>query len=83
VLLPEITKAEAMQVGERMRANVEEKVNHGAPWPMRITVSIGVATFPEDGKTPEDLLVAADQALYMAKRLGRNRVRGAKDLAVG
>ncbi len=83
VLLPEITKAEAMQVGERMRANVEEKVNQGTPWPMRITVSIGVATFPEDGKTPEELLVAADQALYMAKRLGRNLVRGAKDVAVG
>jgi diguanylate cyclase (GGDEF)-like protein len=82
VLLPETTKAEAMQVGERMRANVEEKVNHGTPWPLRITVSIGVATFPEDGKTPEELLIAADQALYLAKRHGRNRVRGAKDVTL-
>ena len=70
--------------GRRAHAGqVEEKVNHGAPWPMRITVSIGVATFPEDGKTPEDLLVAADQALYVAKRKGRNRVRGARDLRGG
>ena len=81
VLLPETTKAEAMQVGERMRAAVEEKVNTGTLWPMRITVSIGVASFPEDGKSPEDLLVAADQALYQAKRQGRNRVRGAGAMA--
>lgn len=80
VLLPETTKAEALQVGERMRATVEESINRGRPWPHRITVSIGVATFPEDGKTHEDLLVAADQALYLAKRQGRNRVRGAKDV---
>jgi diguanylate cyclase (GGDEF)-like protein len=78
VLLPETTKAEALQVGERMREAVETRINESTPWPQRITVSVGVATFPEDAKNAEDVLEAADQALYVAKRQGRNRVVGAK-----
>jgi diguanylate cyclase (GGDEF)-like protein len=78
VILPETTKAEALQVGERMRASVETSVNTERVWPMKITVSIGVASFPEDGKTGEQLLVAADQAMYQAKRQGRNLVVGWK-----
>jgi diguanylate cyclase (GGDEF)-like protein len=76
VMLPETTKAEALQVAERMRANVEAKVNSERVWPTSITVSIGVAAFPEDGKSVEKLLAAADQAMYAAKRQGRNRVVG-------
>jgi len=78
VLLPETTKAEAMQVAERMRESVEVKINDGNAWTQRITVSVGVATFPEDGATAETVLEAADQALYVAKRQGRNKVIGAK-----
>lgn len=78
VILPETTKGEAMQVAERMRAAVEERINKDTPWPTRVTVSIGVATFPEDGKSSEQLLIAADQAMYVAKRQGRNRVVGAR-----
>lgn len=43
-----------------------------------ITLSIGVAIFPQDGKTSEQLIQAADQALYRAKVEGRNRVVIAK-----
>jgi diguanylate cyclase (GGDEF)-like protein len=39
-----------------------------------ISVSIGGATFPEDGTSSEDLLVRADERLYRAKREGKNRV---------
>lgn len=78
VLLPETTKAEALQVGERMREAVEARINENTTWPQRITVSVGVATFPEDAKSAEALLEASDQALYVAKRQGRNRVVGAK-----
>ncbi|MDP3155287.1 MAG: diguanylate cyclase [Archangium sp.] len=79
VLLPETTKSEAMQVAERMRLAVEEKINDGkTPWPAKVTVSIGVGTFPEDGKSGEQVLSAADQAMYVAKRQGRNRVIGAR-----
>ena len=79
VLLPETTKSEAMQVAERMRIAVETRINDGATaWPTSVTVSIGVGTFPEDGKNGEQVLVAADQAMYVAKRQGRNRVIGAR-----
>ena len=82
VLLPETTKSEAMQVAERMRIAVETKINSGPAWPTLVTVSIGVGTFPEDGKTGEQVLVAADQAMYVAKRQGRNRVIGARGVIV-
>ena len=73
-LLPETSKAVAGQVAERMRYAVESELNADTKWPQRITVSIGVATFPDDGKSPEQVLSAADQALYVAKHQGRNRV---------
>ena len=44
------------------------------------TVSIGVSSYPEHGGTPEVLLRMADQALYRAKQLGRNKVTSANDL---
>ncbi len=79
VILPETTKSEAMQVAERMRQAVETRINSGErTWPNKVTVSIGVATFPEDGKSGEQVLTAADQAMYVAKRQGRNRVIGAR-----
>ncbi len=73
-LLPETSKTVAGQVAERMRSAVETELNADGRWPQKITVSIGVATFPDDGKTGEQALEAADQALYVAKRQGRNRV---------
>lgn len=78
VILPETSKAEALQVAERMRAAVESKVNEGGPWRQTVTVSIGVAVFPEDGRSAEPLLAAADAAMYVAKRQGRNRVVGSR-----
>lgn len=42
--------------------------------PLHVTVSAGIATFPLDGGTLDDLLVAADRRLYAAKREGRNRI---------
>ena len=40
-----------------------------------MTVSMGVATFPEDGESEEKVIGAADRALYAAKQAGRNQVR--------
>lgn len=82
VLLPETTKTEAMQAAERMRLAVEAKINTpGEKWPGPVTVSIGVATLSEDGATGEGVVTAADQAMYVAKRQGRNRVVGARTVA--
>jgi diguanylate cyclase (GGDEF)-like protein len=68
VLLPEAPQERALQVAERLRAAVESKGLHGA------TVSVGVATFPQDGESAALLLSVADGALYRAKHRGRNRV---------
>jgi diguanylate cyclase (GGDEF)-like protein/PAS domain S-box-containing protein len=75
VILPETDKAAAMQTAERLRAAVERQafdIGDGTTVP--ITVSIGVATYPEQADSPEDVVKAADVALYAAKRAGRNRV---------
>ena len=48
-----------------------------SPWPRptgRVTASVGVATFPKDGRTATDVLLAADRACYVAKRGGRDRI---------
>jgi hypothetical protein len=44
------------------------------------TVSIGLATYPSDGETDEILLTSADEAMYIAKRMGRNQVRTAAEV---
>jgi len=74
-ILPETVKADATTFAERIRHGVETNIK--APDGARpLTVSVGLAAFPEDGKTAEELLRGADEALYASKRAGRNRVTG-------
>lgn len=75
--LPETTTEGARQLGERIRTSVAD-----LPFPgpegsggIPVTVSIGIAAFPEHGASPATLLRSADSALYAAKRGGRNRVQ--------
>lgn len=75
ILMPEASLAEATAVAERVRltvAAIDLKTPDGAD--VTATVSIGVALFPAHGRTPSDMLAAADRAVYQAKALGRNRV---------
>lgn len=73
VILPETSKADAMLFAERLRRGVAEGFK--APDSgSAVTVSVGVAAFPEDGKTHEEIYRAADSALYQSKQGGRNRV---------
>ena len=70
------TREEAAPILERLRADVQEHpFRHRDLQPAgRLTVSAGLAAFPEDGTTYEALLKSADDALYRAKNAGRNRI---------
>jgi len=71
VILPQIEAAALAIIAERVRASVES-----IPAPANgeaLTISIGGAMFPSDGKTVDELFHAADERLYEAKRGGRNR----------
>jgi len=69
-----------MKLAERLRHSAETSAPHqnedSCPVP-GYTLSLGVATFPEDAASIEELLLMADNAELMAKRLGKNRVYAA------
>ncbi len=71
VLLPDTTRLGALVVAERVRRRLEERFARSRP---QLTVSGGIAVFPEDAGTPADLIVRADAALYAAKAAGKNRI---------
>lgn len=70
IILPETSKEEAYKVAERIRKTIEAKTSIRA---MPITVSVGIANWPSDGVMREEIIRAADAALYCAKNSGRNR----------
>src|SRR3954451_15033134 len=71
LLAPDCDEHGAYMLSERIRSDVESSFASGNSSPL--TVSFGIATYPLHGQSAEALLRAADQALYAAKRLGRNR----------
>jgi diguanylate cyclase (GGDEF)-like protein/putative nucleotidyltransferase with HDIG domain len=70
LLLPETDEHGAYVIAERLRHHVRDAF---APDQVALTVSFGVAAYPTHGSTGDQLLGAADQALYVAKELGRDR----------
>jgi len=76
VVLPETDAEGALLVAERIRAGVERLTfaGIGVDETVRKTVSVGVATFPTHARSGSSLIVAADQAMYVAKRNGKNAV---------
>src|SRR3989338_16857 len=74
VILPSADKQQAFLEAENVRSAIQEKIVTIRRKPAAITVSIGVACFPQDARRSDDLLDKADSALYEAKRTGRNRV---------
>ncbi len=79
ILIAPETGAEGARIfAESLRRLVEEHPFEGG----RVTLSLGVATFPEDGTDGASLIAAADRALYQAKNSGRNRVCSARESAV-
>lgn len=78
VILPQTEKNEAFLIAERLRQNIERHpfVHQEILPSKRLTVSIGLASFPEDGPLPSELISSSDRALYQAKLKGKNTCCG-------
>ncbi len=76
ILLPDTGKKEAVRISEGIRQKIEQYPfrNMETQPSGKITVSIGVASFPENGTDALSLIREADKALYLAKNMGKNRV---------
>lgn len=82
VICPETEKVAVRLVADRLRHGIQRLQNENGT-PLGITASIGIASFPEDGDLPEEILQRADRALYEAKALGKNRVCCWGDFTIG
>jgi diguanylate cyclase (GGDEF)-like protein len=76
IILPDTNLVGADHLAQRLREEIETTgfAVSSSSNPVRLTISLGVASFPRDGQSKPDLLEAADVALYEAKDSGRNRV---------
>ena len=75
IVLPQTTPDAAAQIAERMRKSIEQNVflkKEG--YPLKMTASFGVASYPESAKSKEDLIRLADEAMYKVKYQTRNAV---------
>jgi len=76
ILLPETEFIGAYVVAEKIREGVEQISESLVTDPAATSVSIGLVSHPEDGSSTEELMVAADRAMYQAKSLGKNQISG-------
>lgn len=76
VILPQTDKKEALLIAERLREDIEKYVFvHEEILPQKkLTISLGIASCPEDGQTSSDLITTSDKLLYQAKNKGKNIV---------
>ncbi|MBM3243753.1 MAG: sensor domain-containing diguanylate cyclase [Candidatus Omnitrophica bacterium] len=75
IILPQTDKKEAIMIAERLRMDIEKFnfVHEDILPEKKLTVSLGISTFPEDGLLPTELISASDKFLYQAKNKGRNK----------
>ena len=76
MILPQTDKKEAFMIAERLRVDIEKHTfMHEEILPnKKLTVSLGISSFPEDGILSAELIAAADKFLYQAKNKGRNKI---------
>jgi diguanylate cyclase (GGDEF)-like protein len=77
VVLPNTDADGALRMAERIKQLIFDKpfLDEKAPLPRKITISMGVAVYPTDARSSEDLIGNAKSALYEAKKSGKNRIR--------
>ncbi len=81
VLMPDTSTAQALAVAERLRHEVASQVFSVGGGTIRCTISLGIATFPDDALSADGLLRCADEAMYAAKRAGKNTIRAYAQLS--
>jgi len=74
MFLPETSKKKAKKIAEEIRKAVKKETIEFRRVKTNVSVSIGLASFPEDTRVQDELILKADERLYMAKRQGRDRV---------
>jgi diguanylate cyclase (GGDEF)-like protein len=76
IILPQTPREEVTKIGERIRRQIEKAAFDGSGNidDLKVTVSVGISSFPENGRPNEELLSLVDQALYRAKGSGKNTV---------
>jgi two-component system cell cycle response regulator len=81
ILLVDTGHDHAMQIAERIRSTVADTwFDGGRGESMQLSLSVGVATYPDHGRSREELLDLSDKAMYRAKSVGRNKVCSANEL---
>ena len=73
LLLPNMACNVALERAEHWRTSFAEMVMYSGVTPVRVTLSVGIVSYPEHGASSEDLIRYADVSLYRAKMLGRNQ----------
>jgi diguanylate cyclase (GGDEF)-like protein len=74
VILPATSRADVFRLAEQLRISIGMKLFTAAEQVEQLTVSIGIATFPDDAGNADRLVLAAGHALFLAKQAGRNQV---------
>lgn len=74
IILTETDKGQALYAAERIRQAIASRQIRAYDEDLKITVSIGISTFPDDAGEIQTLIDKADESLYLAKKAGRNRV---------
>ena len=83
VLLPETDPTGAYVLAEKIRQEVAEITVPVGATTIKPSISIGVVSYPDDGRTSDELMITADTSMYRSKRSGKNRVTGVPSAGVG
>jgi diguanylate cyclase (GGDEF)-like protein len=75
VILPQTSKQDTFSLAERLREKIaSHSFSHMDEMPnKKLSVSLGISSFPENGGTNSELITAADKFLYLAKSRGKNK----------
>jgi diguanylate cyclase (GGDEF)-like protein/PAS domain S-box-containing protein len=75
ILAPDASSEDAREIAERLRSEAADCKREIEGWEVGMSISVGIASYPTHASTAEELMTRADEAMYEAKRAGKNQVR--------